>query len=93
MKIVSQVNLCHLAVRPGSPYWEILCADSSLARHLHLLSRSPHPCRVELIDDEPVSVIPLTPDLDAGLVTLVDALIHLRYETGRVQLELFTEAV
>lgn len=78
-----------LAARPGEPYWEILCSPGPLAELLHQLGQETEALRTELIDGQPFAIIPLTPTLDAALVNLVDTLITLRYETGRVQLELF----
>lgn len=79
-----------VAVRPGRPYWDILCSPGPLAELLQHLAQEPGALRTELIDGQCFAIIPLTPALDAALVNLVDTLITLRYETGRVQLELFS---
>ena len=79
-----------LAVRSGQPHWEILCSPGPLAELLRHLAQEPGALRTELIDGQCFAIIPLTPALDAALVNLVDTLITLRYETGRVQLELFS---
>lgn len=90
MKTISASPQQYLAVRPGSPHWEILCTPGPLANLLHHLAGFPGLVPVE---ETGLAVIPLTPELDAGLVHLVDSFIDLRYETGRVQLELFAKVM
>lgn len=83
-----------LAVRPAEHGWEILCQTgplsalfSGLARDLGSTNgQSP---RTEQVGGRMFTVVPLTENLDEALARLVDALIDLRYESGRVQLELF----
>ena len=84
-----------LTVRPGARHWEILCPPGDLARLFTRLSQaSSGSANEEVVNGQPMAVIPMTSELDEGIEKLVDALITLRYETGRVQLELFsTEAI
>lgn len=84
-----------LAVRPANKGWEIICkpgpmADlfGGLARDLGAINGDGP--RQEEINKHLIEIIPLTNELDEILVRFVDALIDLRYETGRVQLELFS---
>lgn len=79
-----------LAVRPCQPYWEILCSPGPMAHLFYDLAQETTPMRTELVEGKPLAIISLTPTLDAALVNLVDILITLRYETGQVQLELFS---
>jgi hypothetical protein len=79
-----------LAVRPCQSYWEILCSPGPLAHLLHDLAQETTPLRTELVEGKLRAIIPLTPILDAALVNLIDTFITLRYETGQVQLELFS---
>jgi len=84
-----------LAVRPAERGWEALCQTgplsalfSGLARDLGSTNgQSP---RTEEIGGRVFTVVPLTEALDEALVRLVDALIDLRYESGRVQMDLFS---
>lgn len=83
-----------LAVRPAERGWEILCQTgplsalfSGMARDLGATNgQSP---RTEQIGGRTFTVVPLTEALDEAVARLIDALIDLRYESGRVQLELF----
>jgi hypothetical protein len=88
MKILTSIPF--LAVRPGHPDWQILCEPGPLAQLLQQLAGLNNPIPTEQVGERTLAVIALTPTLDAALVELVDTLITLRYETGRVQLELFS---
>lgn len=79
-----------LAVRQGPAGYEILCTPGALATFLYRLSQDAVPLRVEWAEGQYLNVIPYTSALDIALVGLVDDLITLRYEAGRVQLELFS---
>jgi hypothetical protein len=84
-----------LAVRPATRGWEVVCPPGPLADLLACMAEdlgagNGNGPRQEQIGDHRFQVIPLTDRLDRALVDLVDALIDLRYETNRVQLELFS---
>lgn len=102
MNTVFASSSFRLGVRPGSPHWQILCTPGPLATLFHHLAHPStgtgpanleDPVPVEEIGGHSFAVIPLTPELDEALAGLVDTFIDLRYETGRVQLELFAEVV
>lgn len=79
-----------VSVRLGESGWEVLTPPGPLAQLLHRLSGNmASGIPVEEIDGSAMAVIPYTDALDAALHGLVDALISLRYATGRVQLALF----
>jgi hypothetical protein len=82
-----------LGVRPGSPHWQILCTPGHLATLFQHLAQLPAPIPVEEVQGHSLACIPLTPELDRALVHLVDTLIDLRYQSGKVQLELFAPEV
>ena len=80
-----------LRVRPGLKKWEILCPPGELAQLFSRLSSVQAGSKSEeVVDGQPMAVIPVTSELDKEIEKLVDTLITLRYETGRVQLELFS---
>jgi len=79
-----------IMLRLGESGWEILSPPGSQAQLLHRLSGNPDTgIPLEEIDGCAMAVIPYTDALDAALQELIDALISLRYATGRVQLPLF----
>jgi hypothetical protein len=82
----------YLAVRPAERGWEIVCQPGPLDLMFRGLARNNGGdfSRREQIDGHTMIVVPMTAGLDTALVTLIDALINLRYETGQVQLELFS---
>jgi hypothetical protein len=79
-----------LAVRPANRGWEILCAPGPLAQLLSQLAPVAQPETVS-VEGQTMLIIPLTTALDGALERLVNTLINLRYDAGRVQLELFSE--
>ena len=80
-----------LTVRPGNKHWEILCPPGNLARLFAQLARTGQDnADEELVGEHAMAVIPITSALDQAIENLVDTLITLRYETGNVQLELFS---
>jgi hypothetical protein len=81
---------CSLAVRPTAHGWEVLCAPGPLAQLLSQLAPISQP-DTTVVDGQPMLIIPLTSALDSALENLVNTLINLRYDAGRVQLELFGE--
>jgi hypothetical protein len=85
-----------LIVRPGGPAgWEILCPPGPLAQLLGQLSRedeSQEPTATHS-GQPPLLVIAFTSALDSALTELIDALISVRYEAGRVQLTLFGQEI
>ena len=81
----------NLTVRPGNEHWEILCPPGDLARLFTQLARTgQNSASEEPVDEQAMAVIPITSALDQAIEKLVDTLIALRYETGNVQLELFS---
>lgn len=91
-----------LAVLPADKGWTILCRPGPLAELLVQMAgpaaitmdgfaANGHGPRYGTMRGEPIVAIPLTGELDRALMRLVDALITLRYETGRVQLRLALE--
>jgi len=89
VKMISR-QPCSLAVRPAIHGWEVLCAPGPLAQLLGQLAPISEP-ETTLVDGQPMLIIPLTSALDSALENLVNTLINLRYDAGRVQLELFSE--
>lgn len=89
MKVIS-THPCPLAVRLTPGGWEILCPSGPMAQLLSQLAEVSQPPST-VIDGQTIAIIPLTPALDSALESLVNTLINLRYDTGRVQLELFSE--
>ena len=84
-----------LAVRPATRGYEIVCQTGPLATLFAGLARDLGATngdgpRIEEIGGRTFEVIPLTNALDSAVVQLVDALITLRYESGQVQLQLFS---
>lgn len=86
------MTLPYLAVRPAERGWEIVCEPGPLDLMFRGLARDNGGdfSWQERIGGHTVTVIPITIGLDAVLITLIDALITLRYETGRVQFTLFS---
>lgn len=81
----------NLTVRPGNKHWEILCPPGNLARLFTQLARTSQDSADEEIErEQEMAIIPITSALDQAIENLVDTLITLRYETGNVQLELFS---
>lgn len=78
-----------LAPRLGRDGWEILCSPGPLAALLQHLAGHRAPLRTELIEGRVMAIIPLNARLDQAIEHLVDALITVRYDSNRVQLELF----
>lgn len=70
--------------------WEILCPPGPLGQLFSELAQVPEPPST-MIDGQTMLHIPMTAALDEALESLVNTLIKLRYDTGRVQLELFSE--
>ncbi len=89
MKIIS-TKPCPIGVRLSSNGWEVLCPPGPLGQLLSQLAQAPEPPST-LIDGQAMLQIPMTAALDEALESLVNTLIKLRYDTGRVQLELFSQ--
>jgi len=89
VKIIS-TQPCPIGVRLKPNGWQVLCPPGPLAQLLSQLAQVPDPPST-LIDVQPMLQIPMTSALDTALENLVNTLIKLRYDTGRVQLELFSE--
>jgi len=89
VKIIS-TQPCPIGVRLNSNGWEILCPPSPLGQLLSQLAQVSEPPSIR-IDGQTMLQIPMTSALDEALESLVNTLIKLRYDTGRVQLELFSE--
>jgi hypothetical protein len=89
VKIISS-EPCPIGVRLNSTGWEILCPPGPLGQLLSQLAQVSEPPSI-LIGDQTMLLIPMTSALDEALESLVNTLIKLRYDTGRVQLELFSE--
>jgi hypothetical protein len=89
VKIIS-TQPCPIAVRLNSNGWEILCPPGPFGQLLSQLAQVSEPPSV-LVDGQTMLQIPMTSALDEALENLVNTLIKLRYDTGRVQLELFSE--
>ena len=91
MKRVATVASHAIGVRPMDQGWELLCTPGPLSWLFFELAGADSQATLkrEAVEGQMLEVVPLTPALDQALAQLVDALIGLRYETGRVQLELF----
>lgn len=89
MKIIS-TQPSPIGIRLNSSGWEILCPPGPLGQLLCQLAQVPEPPS-SLIEGQTMLQIPMTSALDEALESLVNTLIKLRYDTGRVQLELFSE--
>lgn len=89
MKVIS-THPCPLAVRLTPDGWQILTPPGSMAELLSQLAQVSQ-LQSTLVDGQTMVIIPLTRDLDSALESLINTLINLRYDTGRVQLELFSE--
>jgi hypothetical protein len=89
VKLIS-TKPCPIGIRLNSNGWEILCPPGSLGQLLSQLAQAPEPPST-VIDGLTMLQIPMTAALDEALESLVNTLIKLRYDTGRVQLELFSE--
>lgn len=89
MKIITTQS-CPIGVRLTPQGWQVLCPPGPMARLLCQLAEIAEPQSI-LIDGERMLLISLTATLDTALKSLVNTLIKLRYDTGRVQLELFSE--
>jgi hypothetical protein len=79
-----------LAVRRSDHGWEILCAPGPLADLFSQLAPVSEPEAIS-IEAQTMLVIPLTAELDNAIRQLVNSLINLRYDTGQVQLKLFSD--
>ena len=89
VKIIS-TQPCPIGVKFNSNGWEILCPPGPLGQLLSQLAQVPEPPSV-LIGGQMMLQIPMTSALDEALESLVNTLIKLRYDTGRVLVELFSE--
>ena len=89
MKLIS-TKPCPIGVRLTSNGWEVLCPPGPLGQLLSQLAQVPEPPST-VVEDQMMLQIPMTSALDEALENLVNTLIKLRYDTGRVQLELFSE--
>jgi len=83
-----------LAIEPANKGWFVICSPGPLATLLaDLAGEGARACTITIGDNgngRTAVAISLTPALDEALVHLVDALITLRYESGRVQFTLFS---
>lgn len=89
MKMISTTPY-PLAVRLADHRWEILCPPGPLADLFSHLAPVSQPEAI-VVEDQPMLIIPLTPALDEALTHLINTLIDLRYDTGQVQLTLFSD--
>lgn len=89
--LMEHVESYSLEVRPVDGRWEILCPPGPLAQFLLSAAYSPQSGKTEYRGGDPYVIIRFTADLDREIVRMIQTLIDLRYQTGRVQLELWAD--
>jgi hypothetical protein len=82
-----------IALRRTPAGTEILCPPGPFAQFLHSLTGRPMPPTRANPERRPPrwEAVPYTDELDTALMSLIDALISMRYESGSVSLTLLDE--
>jgi hypothetical protein len=82
-----------ILLRQTSAGTEILCAPGPFAQFLHTLTGRPVPAARANPERRPPrwEAVPYTDELDTALMSLIDALITMRYESGSVSITLLDE--